>query len=223
MRDGSRWRGANSLHRESVIVATGSEKREISQWQDYIEQVRQTLAIDTIDVLFVEYVAPSDDWEQVTALIDQLYQWKATGILRYVGVTTHNRPIACKILQENRCDVLMHRYNMAHRKAEETVFPAAVAADIPVVAFTSTRWGKLLEGHPGWPAAPPTAADCYRFGLSQPAIRLVLTAAKICQQLEANLAVLTAPPMAESEAQHWQQFGDLIYGSGQDSFETNWP
>ncbi|MGF1521217.1 MAG: hypothetical protein ACFBSF_02700 [Leptolyngbyaceae cyanobacterium] len=32
-------------HRESVIVATGSEQREIPQWQAYLEQVRQTLAI----------------------------------------------------------------------------------------------------------------------------------------------------------------------------------
>lgn len=210
-------------HRESVIVATGSEKREISHWRQYIEQVQQTFDIDTIDILFAEYVSPADDWEQVEALVDQLYRWKSEGLIRYVGITTHNRAIAQQLIQESLCDVLMHRYNMAHRRAEETVFPMAEAAKIPVVAFTSTRWGTLLQKHPDWPTAPATASDCYRFGLSQPAVRLVLTAPKTLKALEDNLAALTSPPMSEHEVTHWRQFGDLVYGSGQDSFETSWP
>lgn len=210
-------------HREAAIVATGSESREISHWQDYLEQVCQTLDIETVDILFAEYVSPADDWQQVQALLDQLYAWKAEGRIRYVGVTTHNRAIALKLVQNSLCDVLMHRYNMAHRKAEESVFPAAVVAEMPVVAFTSTRWGQLLKGHPNWPGKPPTAADCYRFGLYQPAIRLTLTAPETRADLEANLAVLKAPPMTDQEITYWQKFGDLVYGTGQDGFETNWP
>ncbi|MBE9138034.1 aldo/keto reductase [Nodosilinea sp. LEGE 07088] len=210
-------------HRESVIVATGSEKRELNHWREYLEQVQQTLDISTIDILFAEYVSPADDWQQVKALADQLYRWKSEGVIRYVGITTHNRAIAQQLNQESLCDVLMHRYNMAHRKAEETVLPMAEAAKIPVVAFTSTRWGTLLQKPTDWPTAPPTALDCYRFGLSQPAIQLVLTAPKTRKELEANLAVLKSPPMSEQEAVHWRQFGDLVYGNGQDSFETTWP
>lgn len=210
-------------HRESVIVATGSEQREIPQWQAYLEQVRQTLAIETVDILFVEYVSPTDDWQQVQGLLNQLYDWKAEGRIRYAGVTTHNRAIARQLVQDTRCDILMHRYNMAHRKAEASVFPAAVTAGIPVVAFTSTRWGTLLEEQPDWPGEPPTAADCYRFGLSQPAIRLALTAPQTRGELEANLAVLEAPRMSGHEITHWQTFGDRVYGTGQDTFETRWP
>lgn len=210
-------------HREAVMVATGSEQRQIGPWQDYIERVRQTLAIDTIDILFIEYVSPDDDWEQLNALLEQLHTWKSAGLIRYVGATTHNRPIALRLIETARCDVLMHRYNMAHRKAEEAVFPAAVAAGLPIVAFTSTRWGELLQPRPDWPAAPPTAADCYRFGLYQPAVRLALTSPKTRQQLAANLAVLQSPPMPEQEIQHWRRFGDLVYGNGQGSFETSWP
>jgi len=209
--------------REQAIVATGSERREISAWDVYRDQVRQTLGIDTIDILFAEYVSPSDDWQQVMALLDQLSEWKAAGLIRYVGVTTHNRAIAQRLLQTSRCDVLMHRYNMAHRQAATSVFPAALAADIPVVAFTSTRWGTLLQGHPAWSGAPPTAADCYRFGLYQPAIRLVLTAPKTRDDLKANLTVLEAPELSAAAVAHWQQYGDLVYGQGQDAFETHWP
>ena len=113
-----------SQHRESVIIATGSEQREVSHWVDYVEQVQWTLDLDTIDILFVEYVSPADNWELVTGLLDQLYAWKAEGLIRYVGITTHTRSIALRVVEEVLCDVLMHRYNMAHRNAEEAVFPA---------------------------------------------------------------------------------------------------
>ncbi|MEM9219913.1 MAG: aldo/keto reductase [Cyanobacteria bacterium P01_F01_bin.150] len=210
-------------HREGIIFASGHEGREIPHWQTYLEQIRQTLDIETVDILFVEYVSPSDDWNQVQALLDKFYAWKSEGRIRYVGVTTHNRPIALRLVQHSLCDILMHRYNMAHRKAEQSVFPAAVAAEIPVVSFTSTRWGQLLNGHPDWQGSPPTAADCYGFSLSQPAIQLTLTAPKTRNDLESNLAVLENPAMLKQDIAHWQRYGDLVYGTGQDGFETNWP
>ena len=39
----------------------------------------------------------------------------------------------------------------------------------------------------------------------------------------ANLSVLTSPPMSAEEVVHWQTYGDLIYGTGKDAFETSWP
>ena len=62
-----------SQYRESIIVATGSEQREVSHWVDYVEQVQRTLDLDTIDILFAEYVSPADNWDLVTGLLDQLY------------------------------------------------------------------------------------------------------------------------------------------------------
>lgn len=216
-------KGLLAQHRHAAIAATGNESRDLNDWRTYLEQVKQRLDIDCIDILFAEYVSPADDWQTVMRLLDQLREWQAQGHLRYVGVSTHNHAIALKLVQANLCDVLMHRYNMAHRKAEAAVFPAALQAEIPIIAFTSTRWGTLLTGHADWRAAIPTAADCYRFNLHQPAVRLALTAPETRQALAANLSALTAPAMSATEVSHWQAYGDLIYGQGQDAFETNWP
>lgn len=116
----------------------------------------------------------------------------------------------------------MHRYNMTHRKAEENVLPSAQTAGIPVVAFTCTRWGTLLKGHPHWQEKPPTPADCYRFVLSHPAVNLALTAPQNLQQLQENLWVLQAPSISPPKITRWQEYGDLIYGNGEDAFETQW-
>jgi aryl-alcohol dehydrogenase-like predicted oxidoreductase len=116
----------------------------------------------------------------------------------------------------------MHRYNMAHRKAEEQLFPMAQQAGIPVVAFTCTRWGQLLRGHPDWQGEIPTAADCYRYALHQKAIHLALTAPQTQAQLEENLSVLYSPELTPEAVVRWQEYGALVYGDGQDAFETKW-
>ncbi len=208
--------------RERVLVATGSENRDISSLNRYLNSVRDRLNVDAVDVFFVEYVSPDDDMNQVRAILDELHDWKKKGLIRYVGATTHNRLIALEIIERGQCDVLMHRYNMAHRKAEEDVLPSAQKANIPLVAFTCTRWGSLLYGHPNWHFESPTAADCYRYVLSQPAVHLALTAPKTRQQLAQNLSVLHASPLSPQETAHWQEYGDLIYGTGQDAFDTQW-
>jgi aryl-alcohol dehydrogenase-like predicted oxidoreductase len=119
----------------------------------------------------------------------------------------------------------MHRFNMAHRKAADEVFPAAVAAQTPVVAFTATRWATLLEPRPAWSGPLPTAADCYRYCLAQPAVQLVLTAPRSLDELNANLSVLQSPAMDNREREQWERFGDVVYARKReaDPFESRWP
>ena len=211
-----------ATHRTQVLIATGSEERDLSILRQYLDQVRHYLDVDVVDVFFVEYVTPSEDVAQLWAVLDELWHWKERGLIRYVGATTHNREIALELIKSDRIEVLMHRYNMAHRKAEEQVFPMAQQAEIPVIAFTCTRWGQLLQGHSNWQGEIPTAADCYRYALHQKAVRLVLTASKTPAQLEENLSVLRTPELTPEAIARWQDYGALVYGDGQDAFETQW-
>jgi aryl-alcohol dehydrogenase-like predicted oxidoreductase len=208
--------------REQVLIATGSEDRNLGTLRQYLERVRRYLNVDVIDVFFAEYVTPSEDIAQTWAVLDELWAWKERGLIRYVGATTHNRALALDLIKSDRTEVLMHRYNMAHRKAQEQVFPMAQQAGIPVVAFTCTRWGELLQGHPNWQGEIPTAADCYRYALHQKAVHLALTAPETQAQLEENLSVLHSPSLTPEAVAQWQEYGALVYGDGQDAFETKW-
>jgi predicted aldo/keto reductase-like oxidoreductase len=208
--------------REEILVATGSESRDENELDRYLNQVRQRLNIDVVDVFFLEYISPTDDFERIKTILDRLNKNKEKGLLRYVGITVHNRPVAMKSLEHGHFDLLMHRYNMAHRKAERDVLPAAQNAGIPVIAFTCTRWGSLLKGHPNWQEKIAQAADCYRYAIQQKAIRLALTSPQTLIQLNENLKVLKDSGMSEAEKAFWQSYGDLIYGDGRDSFDTQW-
>jgi aryl-alcohol dehydrogenase-like predicted oxidoreductase len=208
--------------REQVLIATGSEDRNLNGLRQCLDQARRSLDVDVVDVFFAEYMTPSDDMVESWAVLDELFTWKERGLIRYVGATTHNRAIALDLIKSDRAEVLMHRYNMAHRKAEEEVFPMAQQAEIPVIAFTCTRWGQLLQGRPDWQGEIPTAADCYRYALHHPAVHLALTAPQTRVQLEENLSVLHAPKLTPEAVARWQDYGALVYGNGQDAFETRW-
>jgi aryl-alcohol dehydrogenase-like predicted oxidoreductase len=89
-------------------------------------------------------------------------------------------------------DLLMIRYNAAHRGAETDVFPLAAERAIPVVTFTALRWTALLQSTPDDPAdfEPPDAAACYRFCLANPNVAVALAAPSRRTELERCLAVL---------------------------------
>ena len=213
--------------RERVVVVTGTESRDPREMRAYFDRVRRRLDVDVIDVFFAEYVSPSNDMDEVLGkggAIDEIWKWKAEGKVRYVGATAHSRPLSVELIKSGRVEVLMNRYNMAHRGAEGQVLPAAEAVGIPVVSFTCTRWGSLLKGHRGWTGPVPTAADCYRYVLRHPAVHLALTAPARMADLEENLSVLADASRPDAQqVETWERYGKLVYGKGDDAFEMRWP
>ncbi|BAQ66317.1 aldo/keto reductase [Geminocystis sp. NIES-3709] len=209
-------------YRQEIIIATGSEQRNIQDLDNYRINFCQQLNIKIIDVFLLEYISFQDDVLKVEKLLNQLHDWKKQGLIRYFGITTHDRDLAVKFLENSNIDILMHRYNMAHRQPEKQVFPTAIANKIPVISFTATRWGSLLKGDFNGQFKTPKAIDCYRFVLQNSAISLTLTSPKILEELNENLAIFNNMNMNKDEYDLWQKYGDLIYGEGNDSFETQW-
>jgi aryl-alcohol dehydrogenase-like predicted oxidoreductase len=152
-------------------------------------------------------------------------KWKADGLIRYVGASCHDRALAKRLAEDPRVEILMHRFNMADRKAANEVFPSAIKSKTPVVSFTATRWGTLLEGSAHWSSEPPTAADCYRYCLAEPAVHVVLTAPKSIEELDQNVSVLKLPQMDRESCRDWEHFGQIVYErSGPTTdYEARWP
>jgi aryl-alcohol dehydrogenase-like predicted oxidoreductase len=216
-------------HREEVVVACGSEEREPKALRRDLDRIRKRLDVDVLDVFHAEYVCPADDAEEVfgpDGALAEIERWRHAGLIRCAAASVHSRTLAVDLLKSGRIELLMTRYNMAHRGAEEKVFPAALKADIPVAAFTCTRWGSLLKRPSAWGAdrPVPTAADCYRFALRHPAVRIALTAAGTVRRLYDNLSVLRdGPDIPLERFRAWEDYGRLVYGDGKHSFETRWP
>jgi aryl-alcohol dehydrogenase-like predicted oxidoreductase len=215
-------------HRDEIILASGSGSRTAGGLRTARRKLATLVGHDVLDIFFAEYIHPGDKTATVFGsggVLDELQEWKAEGLIRYVGATCHDRRLAKQLAKDPRVEILMHRFNMAHRKAAAEVFPSAIKSKTPVVAFTATRWGTLLKGDANWSKDPPTAADCYQYCLTQPAVHVVLTAPQSIQELGQNVRVLKLPSMKHECRKKWERFGDMVYArsGSKAAYESRWP
>jgi predicted aldo/keto reductase-like oxidoreductase len=168
--------------------------------------------LDHADVLIMGYFSRKPS----RRLIDGALRMKEKGLVRYIGVSSHNRKLLGALAGEGEFDVLHLRYNAAHRGAETEIFPflAGETEKRPgTVVFTATRWGQLLKADKMPPGEkPPTAADCYRFVLSNPAVDVCMSGAKTIGEMRENLTVLDGGPMTDSELERMRRLGDFVHG-----------
>jgi predicted aldo/keto reductase-like oxidoreductase len=79
------------------------------------------------------------------------------------------------------------------------------------VAYTATRWGNLLDPKK-MPAgeAPPSACDCYRFALTDPAVNMVLCGPANREQMQEAIRALDVGPLDEDEKSRMHRIGDHV-------------
>jgi aryl-alcohol dehydrogenase-like predicted oxidoreductase len=140
---------------------------------------------------------------------------KEEGKTRAIGFSCHDRPLAMALYRELRPDVMMLRYNAAHRGAESAIFAelAALGEDRPaIISYTATRWGMLLTPLPqaGF-AAAMTAPECYRFVLANPSIDVALCAAGTLAELAEDVAGVNAGPLPAERMTEVRAFGDAVH------------
>lgn len=147
-------------------------------------------------------------------IIDHALKLKEQGLVRFLGLTSHNRLIFPELAKENIFDVFHIRYNAVHRGAVEDCFPYIEKENKPgIVSFTATSWGQLLkssqipEG-----IKKPEASDCYRYVLSNADVDLCMMGARNSKQMAENLKVLEMAAMSEDELRWMEEVGDYIYG-----------
>jgi predicted aldo/keto reductase-like oxidoreductase len=181
--------------RDQIIVCVQFEARSAADAAGELRSILAALHSNYVDVLTFYYVEESAEWDELTGPGGALGYCRAAqrdGTIRRLGLTTHQRPLAAVVTQSGLLDVLMVRYNAAHRGAEREVFPVAVAAGISVIAYTALRWGALLRPTPADPPgfAVPPAPAWYRWVLQNPSVAVVLAAPHNRFELEEDLSVL---------------------------------
>lgn len=193
--------------RKRLVVAAQFKSRTARGAARELDRLLRELSTDYLDVLTFYYVESTQEWDRLLAddgAWGYLQRQKEQARVRLLGLTTHQRPLAARWARSGRLDLLMVRYNAAHRGVEQEIFPVTSALGLPVVTFTALRWGALLKATPEDPPgfAPPTAGECYRFCLANPAVSVVLAAPSNRRELEDDLSLFDPwqPPSPEEFA-----------------------
>jgi len=199
--------------REQFVLATGPYNLLVGHTsvRKAVERRLKKLGTDYIDaLLFLGVMKPSQLPDEVKR---ELVRLREEGKARRIGLSTHDRKLAGQLASEGVFDAFMIRYNAAHRGAEKDIFPHLGTHDPALISYTATRWRFLLRRPGSWPkqGRVPTAAECYRFVLSDPHVDVCLTAPTNVRQLEENLNGVRQGPLSEDAMAFMRSFGDAVH------------
>lgn len=197
--------------REKLILAMYSYSHSSLLTDISINSGLKKLGTKYIDVLILGYYPRQPN----RRIIEGALRLKEKGMVRYLALSGHNRKLFPDLMKEGEIDLFHVRYNAVNRGAENEIFPYLHKGNSPgIISFTATRWGQLLK-QKKMPAGvyAPSAADCYRFVLSNPAVDVCMVGARNIDMMRENLSVLDLGPMNEDELNRMRRIGDYIYGA----------
>jgi predicted aldo/keto reductase-like oxidoreductase len=170
-----------------------------------IERAPREVKLDYADILLLGL------WNKPVAerIFDAARKLKDRGLVRFLALSSHDRPLLGRLVADRTFDVLHFRYNAIHPGAEFDIFPQIPAHDRPgTVAYTATSWKQLLNSRKVPAGAKvPTASDCYRFVLSRPEVDACMTGPSNAAQMEEALRALDQGPMSEAELAWMRRVG----------------
>jgi aryl-alcohol dehydrogenase-like predicted oxidoreductase len=193
-------------HRDQLVLACGASIPTGGSVRRELKNHLRTLGVDHIDVWLLFWV--QYHWYVTGRTWPAMARAREEGLVRTIGISIHDRKLAVRITRELDLDVLMIRYNAAHRGAEREIFAELPPERPAVVAYTATRWGKLLKPVKDLP--PMTAPECYRFTLGHPRVGLALCGASTYDELCANVQGVLAGPLPADRLAEVTAFGDAV-------------
>ena len=199
--------------REKIVVVTGAYNLiwGYPNLRRTLEKRLRQLDTDYIDVFL--FLGVMKEQQYPPEVREELQRFREEGKVRCVGLSCHDRKFVGRLAADGAIDIMMMRYNAAHRGAEQDIFPHLGKHDPGVISYTATRWSCLLKRPRGWPreGRVPTAGMCYRFVLSNPAVDVCLTAPSNLRQLRENIEAVRRGPLAEDDMQFMRNFGDAVH------------
>jgi aryl-alcohol dehydrogenase-like predicted oxidoreductase len=174
-----------------------------------VESLLKQVPIGHLDVLLL-------GWYNTPPSISMLVacrELRERGLVRFVGISGHNRKMFPEIVATLPVDVFHIRYNAAHRGAESEIFPYLPLQGRPgVVAYTATRWGNLIDPR----RVPktertPRASDCYRFALANPVVDVCIAGPKTVAEMQETLKDMQRGALSEEDMTWMRTVGDQIH------------
>lgn len=223
-------------YRENMFIASGGTEFSSKALDERLNDALAHSGGEYLDAFVLEYVCPDElvsDNKQIGRELSQAIEhvhnkMKREGRVRYVMASTHSHLVG-KVLASTTLpssdtpafDALMLRYNMSHKNAAESLsLPSAIQNNVPILAFTTTRWNRLQSDPPMATDPYPTTADCLKFALQHPAVEIVLHSAR--DENELNDAILPLLSCSTSEQPNWLTANEYKQWRTYGSDENEW-
>ena len=203
-------------YRDKLVIAIHNYGRIGLLTEYFFKKTLRSLNIAHADVLILGW----HNRRPANMLLDRALALKEKGLVKFLGMSGHKRSLFPKLAEEGLFDLFHIRYNAAHRGAEKDAFPFLADSNrTGIVTYTATRWGHLLNSKKMPPGERPlSAADCYRFVLSNSTVDVCLCGPANISQMKEALSTLEQDPLNSDEMKRIQFIGDHVHRTSKGLF-----
>ncbi len=194
--------------------------RNISEVIAAYEDLLIRMKLDYVDVCMIHYVDDERDFDRIFQgeIIEYAKKLKAGGIVRCLGISTHNPDIALKAVESGLIDVILFSINPAYDMLpasedvdilfEESTFTGRTYegidpqrsflyqtcqnAGVALTVMKGYAAGVLLDGHQSPFGKAMTPVQCLHYCLTRPAVASVMVGVSNTDEILAALAYTTA-------------------------------
>jgi len=132
--------------RERVVIATKTLKRDAAGAASHLENSLRMLETDYIDLYQLHQIAQDRDWEAVTAAggaLEAVVKARDEGKIRFIGVTSHNLPMAVKLVNTGMFSSIQVPFNFIEHAAKDELRSAALARSMGILAMKPFAGGMI--------------------------------------------------------------------------------
>jgi predicted aldo/keto reductase-like oxidoreductase len=185
--------------RDSYVIATKVPAEPTTEaYLKNVEISLERLGLEHVDILNCHDVSSRREVE-FEPVLKALEKLKKDGRARFVGVTTHsNEPEVIRAAAESKFhDVVITAYNFrqSHREQVREAVDTAAKAGVGIIAMKTLAgryWDKERK-------QPINTTAALKWVLNDPNVTTAIPGMTTFDQLEADLAVMTALPLTEQE------------------------
>jgi diketogulonate reductase-like aldo/keto reductase len=165
---------------------------------DQVAEAERLWGLESFDLMQVHNLVDAD------AHLAMLFEMKAAGRIRHVGVTTSHgsrHAAVAAVMRAHPLDFVQFTYNVLDRQAERELLPLAAERGVAVIVNRPFRRGALFdrfqrEPLPGWAAeigAANWAQVFLKFIVSHPAVTCAIPATSQVVHMRENMGALHGP------------------------------
>ena len=178
-----------------------ARSRDIGKTKEAFEDLLQRLHTDYIDIGMLHYVDSDQDYEAVfhTEIICYARELKEKGVIRFLGLSSHNPKVALRAVRTGLIDVLLFSINPAYDlerpdatleemkkfsgldrsalvvdESRQILYSACEAAEVAITVMKPLASGTLLKAESSPFGVPLTVAQCIHYCLDRNGVKSVL-------------------------------------------------
>ena len=132
--------------REKVIIATKTMCRDGKGAQAQLEQSLRLLRTDYVDIYQFHQVAQESAWEAIIApggALEVVKKAKEAGKIRYIGITSHSRPMAIKLIKTGLFSTVQFPFNFIEEAARDDLHQEAKKFGLGILAMKPFAGGVI--------------------------------------------------------------------------------